>query len=90
MLRPRRNAMFSSIYQHDLESPCLWCFGPCGALLGKYCDYDLPITNSFWIVLLDYSKLSFGLLFSDSGRDNAFKLAPSVSALGSGVYVNIS
>ena len=36
-----------------------------------------------------YSKMSFGLLFSDSGRDNAFKLAPWVSALGSDVDVNI-
>ena len=31
--------------------------------------------------------MSFGLLFSSSERDNAFKLAPTVSALGRGVNV---
>ena len=61
MLQPRRNAMFSSIYL--MESPCLWCFGPCGALLGKkYCDYDLSITNSCRIVLLEYSTVSCPLV----------------------------
>ena len=46
ILRPRRDAMFSSIYLHDLESPRLWCFGPCGALLEKnivIVIYPLPI-----------------------------------------------
>ena len=74
MLRPRRNAMSSSIYLHDLESPCLMCSGPCGGSSGKkYCDCDLPITNSFQIVLLEYSTLRCSLVsfFSNSGRDNA-------------------
>ena len=95
MLRPRRNVLFSSIYLHDLPTrfgkSLLVVFSTVRCSSGKnilIVIYPLPILFGLFTGIF-YSKISFGLLFSDSGRDNTCNLAPGVSALGSGLDVNI-